>query len=538
MPESPAPLLLSRRSTRNSTTPRLAALLVALSVLLLALGNAGFADDDDDDDDDDNGNGNGNGNGGRSTTELTFSRPTFVSNDIQLQAAEPSIRVDIRDRTRRIWITAPAGILPNSRSLPKSESGDLVWYSDDNGRTWKFVPGPEGAGSPTLAGGGDSDVVTGPGPEVYLTGLTLANITLASSCNRGRTFVSNPISNVGSVEDRQWIDGYEDRAKPAAGPEFLLNYGGVAERRMWVHQVAAPCVNGTPATPVADERVDVSHPQCVTGAFDPDCYQWPGNLAVDERTGDVYVTHNTFGSDDPPPHNDDVVVARINQAGARQATQADVRTFIAANNRPDTFDSFTVVAVDRASNVYVVWTERRPAYRATYTMLAVSKDRGRTWSDPIRVSQRAGTRTTTFPWIVAGDRGKIDIVYYGTSARGKSPERVARDSKWKVWMAQSLNALSDNPTFTEVPATGFMHQGRICTSGTGCGAGTRDLLDFFQVDIDEQGLANIAYTDNLNTPPDPGFPPGLPPDLQTIPADKHQEWVTFVQQRGGKGLFG
>lgn len=41
-----------------------------------------------------------------------------------------------------------------------------------------------------------------------------------------------------------------------------------------------------------------------------------------------------------------------------------------------------------------------------------------------------------------------------------------------------------------------MHQGSICTSGTGCTAGTRDLLDFFQVDVDAQGLANIAYTDN------------------------------------------
>lgn len=41
-----------------------------------------------------------------------------------------------------------------------------------------------------------------------------------------------------------------------------------------------------------------------------------------------------------------------------------------------------------------------------------------------------------------------------------------------------------------------MHQGSICTPGTGCTAGTRDLLDFFQVDVDAQGLANIAYTDN------------------------------------------
>jgi hypothetical protein len=92
-------------------------------------------------------------------------------------------------------------------------------------------------------------------------------------------------------------------------------------------------------------------------------------------------------------------------------------------------------------------------------------------------------------------------------------------------MAQSLNALDPNPTFKENPATGFMHQGAICTSGTGCAPGTRDLLDFFQLDVDASGMANITYTDNLNTPPAGG-------------TDLHQEWITFVQQKGGKGLYG
>ena len=58
----------------------------------------------------------------------------------------------------------------------------------------------------------------------------------------------------------------------------------------------------------------------------------------------------------------------------------------------------------------------------------------------------------------------------------------------------------------------------------GLRAGTRDLLDFFQVDVDARGLANIAYTDNLNGPPDG--------------SDPHQELIYFVKQQGGKALFG
>jgi hypothetical protein len=451
--------------------------------------------------------------------KVSFDPPVSVTQGQAFQAAEPSIRVDAPDVTQRIWIAAPTGIGANSRSLPcgsPCENGDLFWYSDDNGASWVVASGPGGVGSPTIVGGGDSDVATGFGAEVFGTGLTLANITLASSCDRGQNFTANPISNIGTVEDRQWIDSYEDSLKPTLGPDFLLNYGGVAERRIWLHQILSPAC----APPVAEPKIDVSGPECVEAIFDDDCYQWPGNLAVDENTGDVYVTHNTFGRENGL--KDDVIVTRVAGGAAMPVNQLNVQPHIAANDRPDTFDSFTVVAVDRGSNVYVVWTERHPETQTTGTYLAVSQNHGQTWGPTIKVNK--GPQTTTFPWIVAGDAGKIDIVYYGTSERGPSPEEVPATSKWRVWMAQSLNALDPSPAFRENPATDFMHQGAICTSGTGCAPGTRDLLDLFQIDVDAQGMANIAYTDNLNTPP--------------AGADLHQEWIMFVQQKGGKGLYG
>src|SRR5207249_5709145 len=98
---------------------------------------------------------------------ISFQKPVPVSRDRAYQAGEPSIRVDANDPTQRIWIAAPTGIGVNSRSLPEGqEAGDLFWYSDDNGKTWTFDSGPGGVGSPTMVGGGDSDVATGFGDQV------------------------------------------------------------------------------------------------------------------------------------------------------------------------------------------------------------------------------------------------------------------------------------------------------------------------------------------------------------------------------------
>jgi hypothetical protein len=65
-----------------------------------------------------------------------------------------------------------------------------------------------------------------------------------------------------------------------------------------------------------------------------------------------------------------------------------------------------------------------------------------------------------------------------------------------VWVSYSLNADSSSPTFIEKRATGRLHEGNVCTSGTGCGSGTRDLLDFFQLDLNPCGKIVITYTDN------------------------------------------
>ncbi|MEA2460890.1 MAG: hypothetical protein QOH90_1067, partial [Actinomycetota bacterium] len=184
-------------------------------------------------------------------------------------------------------------------------------------------------------------------------------------------------------------------------------------------------------------------------------------------------------------------------------------------------------------NVYAAWTERRPQkiekFGQTGTYVAMSRDQGKTWSTPIKVNDRA--RTTAFPWVVAGSKGRVAIAYYGINHRGLSPEKVVyphrRVPKWKVWVSYSLNANSAHPTYTEKRATGPIHLGNVCTSGTGCASGTRDLLDFFQLDLNPCGKVVITYTDNSRD---------VVAKDGTRTTNK-PELVSFVKQAGGPSFY-
>ena len=113
----------------------------------------------------------------------------------------------------------------------------------------------------------------------------------------------------------------------------------------------------------------------------------------------------------------------------------------------------------------------------------------------MQVSSAPAT-TAIFPWVAAYN-GIVDVVYYGTTASSNLDPNAA----WHVYFAQLSGG-----TFTQTRVNAAPnHLGVICTEGSGCGPGTRNLLDLFKVAIDPQnGKAAIIYTDDtLTTSNDP-----------------------------------
>jgi hypothetical protein len=125
-----------------------------------------------------------------------------------------------------------------------------------------------------------------------------------------------------------------------------------------------------------------------------------------------------------------------------------------------------------------------------------STDKGATWSRPHQVDS-GGLDSNVFPAIVAGDPGRIAMSWYGS----RSDDFNDTDALWSEMFAQSVNALTDKPVFTQSRISSGntpVHAADICQAGTFCifTNGNRNLADFQSIAVDPCGHAVIVYTDD------------------------------------------
>lgn len=374
--------------------------------------------------------------------------------------AEPSIEV-APDGT--IYVSAPGDRTVTGADTPVR--GDRVWRSDDGGKTFARLPSPDPG-----TGGGDSDLAVAPDGTVFHSGLAAYApiggqcVSLAMSKDKGQTWKNDPFAcgYTAVVDDRNWIANHgTDTVYVTFGwnPAPLEATGQVVLLR-------------------ADMTQD---PPGKTQTQFNDNFQWPGPVEVDPRNGNVYIAYTTT--------DEKVVVLTSTDRGA------SLQRHVVAQRTGDLFDSFAGLAVDEAGTVYVAWSERDAPEdqktNRTDIYYAFSTDAAKTWSEPRRVNSFVGSHI--FPWIDSDQAGRLVVVWYGTPTTGDTAERI-KGAVWNVYLADSKNADRRDASFVEAEVSQQpITKGSICTSGTGCGPGTRDLLDFFQVSLDKAGLPHVAW---------------------------------------------
>jgi hypothetical protein len=392
-----------------------------------------------------------------------------------------------------------------------------VWTSADNGSSWQRddLATFQGADPTKSQGFSDPDLTMDEGGRVYDTGINLANDSLFSSIDGGRTF------DKGTAQchdgDRPWLAGGR-RDEVFMGTNTQEGAG---------HEVFRSGDGGTTCS-LTGVRDHGSLP-------DGGSYSGFGKLYYDHSRGQLVEPAEFMDSD-----GNQVAVGV--SVGSKDGSSFTPHR--AAETPGGIFAHWPAIAIDAADNIYIVWdTNERdpnktggcgalpppgpddgPAPLPNSIRMAVSRDFGQTWSQTT-IAQPSNARAF-WPWIVAGDRGKVSVVWYQTD------QVVDPDCQQsRIWVREAQVFGADDPghasTTVVDPVGRPIHDSTVCQGGTTCVATGQDrrLGDFLTNATDERGCVMIGTGDTTQPDPITGGPRPI-----SLPL--------FVHQNAGTSLTG
>lgn len=394
-------------------------------------------------------------------TAVTFHNNTMA--DFSATSGEPFIKVDNADR---IFVTSPFGF-----SLTLS----LLWRSSDGGRTFSPLGTAVTRDAVTGPGGGDTHLDFDDKNRLYYVDLSAACVTAAVSEDGGNTFKpeqTNPVvcvsdENPGAAaDDRQWVAATGD------GTAYVT-WRNLLSSPFWIFKTKD-------AGRTWDKGVQLG---TVTQSGPLQIDKTKRRLVLNGAEREATLVYQIFYT------GNDLRVFRVADVEGQPYVINNFRIFNGGSN--SVASVFPVLSVGRDGSLYAVWSQN-----ASTIFMATSTNHGQTWSQPKRVSPFGGTNI--MPWVVAGDAGRASVVWYQSPLAG-NPINPA--SAWHIYMAQSLNALDQNASFTTTRVSqNVIHYGEICLRGLNCdiSGNDRSFLEYPSVAVDSKGAAVITYNDNSN----------------------------------------
>jgi hypothetical protein len=344
----------------------------------------------------------------------------------------------------------------------------------------------------------------------------------------GRTFVSQlaPPCSISSFTD---TDG-EDRVPGVKGSGYTSSTGcGVGAN--FDHQAfsAGPAPAGLPTTYGPNRAVyycsqmvvqatcarsldgGITFPQSAVAytfdTTDPNgCSGLHGHLKV-APDGTAYLPNFECFAADGPPRSALVV------ADPGPVLSFQVRRLPKTTTTPD-FDSDPAVGIDAAGTAYMAFEDATSNLR-----VAVTKDRGKTYTDIQDVGAAFGIKNATMPAAVGGSAGRAAVAFLGTpteapKAKDGKPENQLRsfdpdrgDPKggWHLYVATTYDSGKHWVTVDATPTDpvqrgciwwGSVSASRVPPGDKSCSSSPdRNLLDFMDMSVDKTGRVVVGYAD-------------------------------------------
>lgn len=173
-----------------------------------------------------------------------------------------------------------------------------------------------------------------------------------------------------------------------------------------------------------------------------------------------------------------------------------------------------------------------------HARVAVSHDRGVSWEHVQDVGAAQGVQNTVFPAVIAGDGDRAAFFFLGSTTEGANGRGTDRSfpGAWFGYIATTYDGGASWVTANATPDDP-VQRGVVCTGGTGCPDGTRNLLDFNDITVDKQGRALAAYADGcVSADCIRGIDRNADGRVDGFDNDGTQK-ATIIRQTGGKRLF-
>src|SRR5581483_7237375 len=182
------------------------------------------------------------------------------------------------------------------------------------------------------------------------------------------------------------------------------------------------------------------------------------------------------------------------------------------------------VAPATSNTMYFAYTGPVPGGVPTdnHVFVAVTKDRGLTWSTPVDVGAGAGIKNAVFASAVAGDSNRAAVAFLGTTTGG---DHQAANFKG-TWYGFVAHTYDGGQTWTVVNATpNGPVQRESCIWNGGGNNPCRNLLDFTDATVNEKGQVLFAYAD------------GCIDGCETGGANTFSAKASIARQSGGRGVY-
>ena len=224
-----------------------------------------------------------------------------------------------------------------------------------------------------------------------------------------------------------------------------------------------------------------------------DCAGLHGHLKVAED-GTVFLPDKACGDGVQPPllfgGNPAVVVSETNGATweIRRVPNADSDggvddPSVGVSWCPGGMTCTAAEKAERSNHIYLgfMYTDGRPG-------IAYSNNKGQDWVRVVDLGALTGIKHIAFPAVAVGDPDRAAFAFFGTTTEGNysAPEFPGI---WHLYIAQTFD-YGQTWTVQNISPEGPIQRGGICGEGT-----CRNLLDFFDIQIDKRGRILIAGED-------------------------------------------